>query len=101
MISERLGHSGVEITLNVYTHGSPGMQEQATERLGRGIYGVLDYPPGRCRWSSGFSRVLASPLRHATRPTASSHPPVQMFRAIFSPTLSLIEDPRQRQVPEP
>lgn len=38
VIAERLGHRSVEITLNVYTHVSPGMQEQATARLGGALY---------------------------------------------------------------
>lgn len=39
VIAERLGHRGVEITLNVYTHVSPGMQRQATETIGGALYG--------------------------------------------------------------
>lgn len=39
VIAERLGHRGVEITLNVYTHVSPAMQEGATSRLGSVLYG--------------------------------------------------------------
>ena len=33
VVSERLGHSNVNITLNTYTHVLPGMQEEAVARL--------------------------------------------------------------------
>lgn len=39
VVSERLGHANVQITLDVYGHVLPGMQEEATERLGRLIFG--------------------------------------------------------------
>lgn len=34
VVSERLGHKGVEITMNIYQHVLPDMQEDAAERLG-------------------------------------------------------------------
>jgi integrase len=39
VVSERLGHVNVTITLNVYGHVLPGMQEEATERLEKLIFG--------------------------------------------------------------
>jgi len=39
VVSERLGHSNVQITLDVYGHVLPGMQEEATERLEKLIFG--------------------------------------------------------------
>ncbi len=33
VVAERLGHSTATITLDVYAHVLPGMQEQATQRL--------------------------------------------------------------------
>jgi integrase len=33
VVQERLGHSGIELTLNTYSHVIPGMQERATARL--------------------------------------------------------------------
>lgn len=35
VVSERLGHANVTITLNIYAHVLPGMQRQAAETLGR------------------------------------------------------------------
>ncbi|MCH7576457.1 MAG: hypothetical protein IH822_01490 [Chloroflexi bacterium] len=35
IVSERLGHSGVGITLNLYSHVTPGLQEQAAAGLDR------------------------------------------------------------------
>jgi len=39
VVSERLGHASVNITLDVYGHVLPGMQEEATERLDKLIFG--------------------------------------------------------------
>jgi len=33
VVSERLGHSSVKITLDVYSHVSPGMQQEASEHV--------------------------------------------------------------------
>ena len=38
VIAERLGHASTDMTLNRYTHVSPGMQERATGRLARALY---------------------------------------------------------------
>ena len=35
VVSERLGHASIEITLNTYSHVPPTMQKQAAERLHR------------------------------------------------------------------
>jgi integrase len=39
VVSERLGHADVTLTLNVYSHVLPGMQEGATVLLERMLYG--------------------------------------------------------------
>ena len=39
VVSERLGHASVAITLDVYSHVMPGMQEQAAEKLDAMMYG--------------------------------------------------------------
>ena len=33
IISERLGHSGIAITLDIYSHVLPGLQEEAARRF--------------------------------------------------------------------
>ncbi len=33
IVSERLGHSGVAITLDIYSHVLPGLQEQAADLM--------------------------------------------------------------------
>lgn len=38
VVSERLGHSSIRTTLDVYTHVIPGMQADATDRLERSIF---------------------------------------------------------------
>jgi integrase len=39
VISERLGHADVALTLNVYSHLQPGAQESATQRLEQTLFG--------------------------------------------------------------
>jgi integrase len=39
VVQERLGHSSISITLDLYSHVAPGMQEEAAERLGSIIFG--------------------------------------------------------------
>ncbi|HEX8457621.1 MAG TPA: hypothetical protein VF656_10010 [Pyrinomonadaceae bacterium] len=43
-VSERLGHSSITITLDVYSHCVPTMQETATEKIGNMIYGAIETP---------------------------------------------------------
>src|SRR4029453_15139614 len=38
LVSEVLGHSRVDLTLNTYSHLAPGLQEDATNRLDRALY---------------------------------------------------------------
>jgi integrase len=40
VVSERLGHSSIAITLDIYSHCLPTMQESATLSIGRMIYGT-------------------------------------------------------------
>jgi integrase len=40
VISERLGHAGIEITLNTYSHVLPTMQKQAALKMNRLLGGV-------------------------------------------------------------
>ena len=39
VVSERLGHSGVALTLDTYSHVLPNIQEAAVEALGSALYG--------------------------------------------------------------
>lgn len=39
IVSERLGHAGIRITLDVYSHVLPGMQDEATAHIERMLYG--------------------------------------------------------------
>ena len=40
VVSERLGHSTTQLTLDTYSHVTPHMQDRASESLGRLIYGA-------------------------------------------------------------
>ena len=39
VVAERLGHASTRMTLDVYSHVLPGMQEEATAQLGRVLFG--------------------------------------------------------------
>jgi integrase len=39
VVSERLGHSSITITLDVYSHVMPDMQIEATEKIGQVVFG--------------------------------------------------------------
>ena len=40
VVSERLGHASAAMTLDVYAHVVPGMQEEATRKLGEVVFGA-------------------------------------------------------------
>jgi integrase len=39
VVSERLGHSGIAITFDLYSHVIPGMQADAADKLGAMMLG--------------------------------------------------------------
>lgn len=39
IISERLGHTDISMTLSVYSHVLPNMQEEAVKNFGKSIFG--------------------------------------------------------------
>jgi len=44
IVSERLGHSSVTITMDTYSHVLPGMQEKAAVAFEDAIYEVVGEP---------------------------------------------------------
>jgi integrase len=40
VVSERLGHSGIALTLDTYSHVMPGMQKEASEAIDRRLFGA-------------------------------------------------------------
>jgi len=38
VVSERLGHSTIAMTLDVYSHAIPALQEEAAERIARAVF---------------------------------------------------------------
>jgi len=40
-LSERLGHASIGITLDTYSHVMPGMQEEAAEKIDAGLRAAL------------------------------------------------------------
>ena len=41
VVSERLGHASIGITLNTYSHVMPGMQKEAAEKIDAGLRAEL------------------------------------------------------------
>ena len=41
VVSERLGHASIDITLDTYSHVMPGMQEEAAEKIDAGLRKAL------------------------------------------------------------
>jgi Site-specific recombinase XerD len=41
VVSERLGHASISITLDTYSHVMPGMQEEAAEKIDAGLRAAL------------------------------------------------------------
>jgi integrase len=41
VVSERLGHASIGITLDIYSHVLPSMQEEAAERMDAGLRKAL------------------------------------------------------------
>ena len=41
VVSERLGHASIGITLDTYSHVMPGMQDEAAERIDAGLRKAL------------------------------------------------------------
>lgn len=39
VVSERLGHANIKMTLETYAHVLPGMQEEATNQMAQMLYG--------------------------------------------------------------
>ncbi len=39
IISERLGHTNISMTLRIYSHILPNMQKEAVENFGKSIFG--------------------------------------------------------------
>ena len=39
IVSERLGHSNINLTLQTYSHVSKGMQDAASDRLEKALFG--------------------------------------------------------------
>ncbi|HEY5247354.1 MAG TPA: tyrosine-type recombinase/integrase, partial [Dermatophilaceae bacterium] len=41
VVSERLGHSSISMTLDTYSHVMPGMQQEAAEKIDAGLRAAL------------------------------------------------------------
>ena len=41
VVSERLGHASIGITLDIYSHVLPSMQEEAAEKIDEGLRAAL------------------------------------------------------------
>jgi integrase len=41
VVSERLGHANIQVTMNTYSHVMPGMQADAAEKVAALIFGSV------------------------------------------------------------
>jgi len=66
VISERLGHTNIAITMDTYSHVLPGLDEQAVGQVARLILGAGDPVPGMRREQIVSIRPPATdqPARH-------------------------------------
>jgi hypothetical protein len=66
VISERLGHSKVGFTLDIYGHILPGMEEEAAQKVDSGLRAALEKYAERsgsvCWISKGLANCLSGPL---------------------------------------
>ena len=66
VVSERLGHASIGITLDIYSHVMPGMQEAAAEKFDR----VFDADANE-KSEPSVSKMLAKPESLASEPCRS------------------------------
>ena len=83
VVSERLGHASIGITLDAYSHVMPGMQEEAVEKIDAGLRAALAKESGRVYdepvtsatpHAVTWSAPAASRLRIADRSPAAPRP---------------------------
>jgi integrase len=63
IVSERAGHASVAITLDVYSHVIPGMQEDAANKIDAALRTHLEHdrkPPVAIRWQMDHRRARDS-----------------------------------------
>ena len=68
VVSERLGHASIGITLDTYSHVMPGMQEEAAEKIDARLRTALAGKGGR------VDDATTSGLRPPRRPRAEASP---------------------------
>jgi hypothetical protein len=76
VVSERLGHSSISVTMDLYSHVAPGIQEDAAERLERAI----EVDPG----DAAVVTHLDCAAWYAASPTGSGVTPSDRALARFS-----------------
>ena len=67
VVSERLGHATVAITLDTYSHAIPALQEEAAERIAGLVFAETHNPGRDGRGAGGLDRVAR---RHPVLPVA-------------------------------
>lgn len=60
VVSERLGHASVSITLNIYAHVLPGAQKQAADIFSLALKGATANPPAKKTRPGGAKKVGAA-----------------------------------------
>jgi hypothetical protein len=57
--SERLGHSKIGITLDLYSHVLPGMEADAAERVDAALQAAINRRPSKAVANGGFPKSTA------------------------------------------
>lgn len=74
VVQERLGHSTIAITLDVYSHVLPNMQEEAAAKIGAALFGQSASTRGAATAEAAAKqRKLPARKRAATRSAASGN----------------------------
>jgi len=67
IVSERLGHASIAITLDTYSHVLPGLQEAAAEKFDR----LLEEEPSKGSEEGDVSKMFAGGLENESEPHRS------------------------------
>ena len=70
IVSECLGHANISITLDIYSHVLPGLQEESAEKFDR-IFKVDDEEDDIEKSDTSVSKMLANSEDLASRPCRS------------------------------
>ena len=96
VVSERLGHASVSITLDTYSHVAPNMQQEAAEKIDAGLRAArgsmtqLPEPTACCHTAGSnrrfwqFRRVARAVVADSRYPRQSARTPLRVWRRLVA-----------------